>query len=79
MMTGQQWDGRLYPVVLVIAEQQNPGLIQVFPELMVKLGTIPLTICLNFPHQMGNIPTNMYLFAYKMHVIWLPGNYRVYC
>lgn len=66
-------------MVLVIAEQQSLGLIEVFPELMMKLGAIPLIICLNFPYQIGNIPTNMYMFAYKMHVIWLPRNHRVCC
>ena len=66
-------------MVLVIAEQQSLGLTEVFPELMMKLGAIPLIICLNFPYQMRNIPTNIYMFAYKMHVIWLPRNYRVYC
>ena len=69
----------MYPVVLVIADQYSLGLTEVFPELMMKLGAIPLIICLNFPYQMGNIPTNMYMFAYNMHVIWLPRNYRVYC
>lgn len=66
-------------MVLVIAEQQSLGLIEAFPELMVKLGGIPLTTRLNLPYQTENVPINMYVFTYKMYVVGLPRNYRICC